>query len=53
MTVQNQALNPISNGDDKGAKNVIQSFIVEQFSKLSLHNNLGLNSRIKRTFTRP
>lgn len=34
-------------------KNLIQSFLEEQFDKLSLQNDWGLNSRVKRTFSRP
>ncbi len=31
----------------------VQSFIIEQFNKLSLERTLGLNSKVKRTFARP
>jgi hypothetical protein len=33
--------------------NLIQTYLVEQFDKLTSKNNWGLNSRVKRTFSRP
>ncbi len=53
MTAENQLLDSIRKREEKDPKNLVQSFIVEQFNKLSRQENLGLNSRVKRTFTRP
>jgi len=33
--------------------NVLQAFLLEQLRKLSSASNLGLNSKIKRTFIKP
>ena len=34
-------------------KNLVQTYLAEQFDKLTAQENWGLNSRIKRTFSRP
>ncbi len=53
MTTDNQFLDPLRLGEENEPKRLIKSFVEEQFNKLSLQGNLGLNSKIKRTFTRP
>ena len=53
MTTKNELTEIKSEVSVSEPKNLIQSFLEEQFDKLSLQNNWGLNSRIKRTFSRP
>ncbi len=53
MITNEKGLQTVSDPVVNESKNIIESFIVEQFSKLALNENMGLNSRIKRTFSRP
>ena len=53
MTTNNELSETKSEVSGGEPKNLIQSFLVEQFDKLAMQNNWGLNSRVKRTFSRP
>lgn len=53
MTTKNELTDTKSEVSVSEPKNLIQSFLEEQFDKLTLQNNWGLNSRVKRTFSRP
>ncbi len=53
MTSKIQIPAPTTEGVRTEPKMLIQRFLLEQFDKLSNQEALGLNSRIKRTFTRP
>ena len=50
---QNSSFATHDEGVAKEPKELLQNFILEQFDKLSLQGNLGLNSKVKRTFARP
>ena len=52
MDDKSEAKDPLDGQLEKEIKD-FQIFLLEQFNKLSLQENLGLNSRIKRTFVRP
>ncbi len=53
MSNKGQFSKSLSGEAEKDPRKVVKNFIVEQFDKMSLQQNLGLNSKIKRTFARP
>ncbi len=53
MNAKSQIPGPVEERVVSDPKDLVQSFLLEQFGKLSLQENLGLNSKVKRTFVRP
>lgn len=53
MTTKSELTEVKSEGLASEPKSLVQSFLEKQFDKLSLQEDWGLNSRIKRTFSRP
>ena len=53
MTTNNELNEAKSEGLASEPKSLVQSFLEQQFDKLTLQDDSGLNSRIKRTFSRP
>jgi hypothetical protein len=53
MINKNELIESKSEDSVNEPKNLIQNYLVEQFDKLTAQDNWGLNSRVKRTFSRP